>query len=29
MRHIMEIEELLPLREYESFAEDVKARWNR
>ncbi|MCH9723133.1 MAG: muconolactone Delta-isomerase family protein [Actinomycetia bacterium] len=29
MRHIMEIEEMLPLRDYESFAEDVKARWNR
>jgi muconolactone D-isomerase len=27
MRHIFEVEEILPLREYESFAEDVKTRW--
>jgi muconolactone delta-isomerase len=27
MRHILEVEELLPLRDYESFAKDVKRRW--
>ena len=27
MAHILEIEEMLPLREYESFAKDVKNNW--
>ena len=27
MRHILEWEEILPLRDYESFARDVKQRW--
>jgi hypothetical protein len=27
MRHIFEVEEILPLREYESFAKDVEKRW--
>ena len=27
MRNIFEVEEILPLREYDSFAEDVKKRW--
>jgi muconolactone D-isomerase len=27
MRNIFEIEEILPLREYEAFAADVKKRW--
>jgi muconolactone D-isomerase len=27
MRHIFEVEEILPLREYEAFAEDVEKRW--
>ena len=28
MRNIFEVEEILPLREYEAFAEDVKRRWS-
>ncbi len=27
MAHYLEIEEILPVREYERFAEDVKGRW--
>jgi muconolactone D-isomerase len=27
MCNIFEVEEILPLREYEAFAEDVKKRW--
>ncbi len=27
MRNILELEEIMPLREYESFAQDVKRRW--
>ena len=27
MAHSLEIEEILPVREYERFAQDVKARW--
>ena len=27
MRRIFEVEEILPLREYEAFAEDVRKRW--
>ena len=27
MRHIMELEEILPLRDYEDFAKDVHRRW--
>ena len=27
MRHILELEEILPVRAYENFAQDVKRRW--
>jgi len=27
MRHIFEVEEILPIRDYEDFAQDVKRRW--
>lgn len=27
MAHYLEIEEVLPVREYERFADDVKRRW--
>lgn len=27
MRHILECEEILPVRDYEDFAKDVKGRW--
>ena len=27
MRHILECEEILPVRNYEDFAKDVKCRW--
>jgi muconolactone D-isomerase len=27
MRHIFEVEEILPVRDYDDFAKDVKRRW--
>ena len=29
MRHVLEWEEILPVRAYEDFAEDVKRRWKQ